>query len=152
MDIRNGEHFAHMLQNFANNDDLIEQTNAKKLSYTLGHNAYSHMSNEEFNEYFNLGKGMPARPAPEAIHEAPANLTATAVDWTTKTGVVTPGKSRSQSQYFPLTLLITFSLSLIHHSQEPRKLWFMLVFLCHWWLRRQIRTTSSSNQLLDWIL
>jgi len=94
VDIRNGEHFAHMLQNFANNDDLIEQTNAKKLSYTLGHNAYSHMSNEEFNEYFNLGKGMPARPAPEAIHEAPANLTATAVDWTTKTGVVTPVKNQ----------------------------------------------------------
>lgn len=43
-----GERFVHMLNNFANNDDLIELTNAKNLSYTLGHNQFSSMSYEEF--------------------------------------------------------------------------------------------------------
>jgi len=94
VEVKNGEHFTHMLQNFANNDDIIEQTNAQKLSYTLGHNAFSHMSIEEFAAHFNLGKGMPNKEPAAEVHIAPSNFTATSKDWTTSTGVVTPVKDQ----------------------------------------------------------
>jgi len=94
VEVKNGEHFTHMLQNFANNDDIIEQTNAQKLSYTLGHNAFSHMSIEEFVAHFNLGKGMPNKEPAAEVHIAPSNYTATSKDWTTSTGVVTPVKDQ----------------------------------------------------------
>jgi len=94
VEVKNGEHFTHMLQNFANNDDIIEQTNAQKLSYTLGHNAFSHMSIEEFAAHFNLGKGMPNKEPAAEVHIAPSNYTATSKDWTTSTGVVTPVKDQ----------------------------------------------------------
>ena len=48
---KNGETFLHMLKNFANNDDIIELTNAEKLPYKLGHNEFSHMSLDEFKDY-----------------------------------------------------------------------------------------------------
>ena len=37
-----GDHeFLHILTNWKNNDRIIEETNSKNLSYTLGHNAFS---------------------------------------------------------------------------------------------------------------
>ena len=38
---KSGDRFIQMLKNFADNDDIIEQTNAQKLSYQLGHNEFS---------------------------------------------------------------------------------------------------------------
>ncbi len=43
--------FLHLYMNWKNNDKIIEETNAKNLSYTLGHNAFSGMSSMEFAEY-----------------------------------------------------------------------------------------------------
>jgi C1A family cysteine protease len=92
--IKNGADFVHMLQNFANNDDLIETTNAQNLSYTLGHNAYSHMSNEEFNAYFRLGLSQGEREKGDFVHHAPAESAAPAsIDWVTL-GAVTPVKNQ----------------------------------------------------------
>jgi KDEL-tailed cysteine endopeptidase len=42
--------FLHMLENWRNNDLIIKETNAKNLSYTLGHNHYSGMNSGEFAE------------------------------------------------------------------------------------------------------
>lgn len=48
-------HFAHIFENWLGNDKYIEEINAKNLSYTLGHNAYSGMDVEEFSQYMGFG-------------------------------------------------------------------------------------------------
>jgi len=40
-------------------DEYIRKHNAKKLSYTLGHNQFSDISNEDFQAMYNLGKHSP---------------------------------------------------------------------------------------------
>jgi hypothetical protein len=40
--------FFHMLENWRNNDLIIKETNAKNLTYTLGHNHFSGLSSGEF--------------------------------------------------------------------------------------------------------
>jgi C1A family cysteine protease len=92
----NGERFVQWLQNFANNDDIIESHNAKKASYTLGHNKFSHMSNEEFKVYMNLKKmERPADMEPAAFIHTASNTSATAdsIDWVSK-GAVTGVKDQ----------------------------------------------------------
>merc|ERR1719267_318176 len=95
---KDGETFLHMLKNFANNDDIIETSNAQKLSYKLGHNEFSHMSIEEFRDYMRLGLGRadPSEPA-TFVHEAPSNKATIpdSVDWTTQ-GAVTEVKDQGQ--------------------------------------------------------
>jgi KDEL-tailed cysteine endopeptidase len=92
---KNGEDFVHMLQNFANNHDLIEKTNAQNLSYQLGHNAFSHMSFEEWLQYTRLGLTKPSNEPADHVHEPPADVSAlpASVDWTTK-GAVTGVKDQ----------------------------------------------------------
>jgi len=84
-----------MLQNFANNDDIIEQSNSQNLSYKLGHNAFSHMSNSEFNAYFRLGLGKGPHTPAELVHNAPVDVSElpSTVDWTA-VGAVTPVKNQ----------------------------------------------------------
>jgi len=92
-----GDHFVKMLQNFANNDDFIETSNANKnLTYTLGHNQFSHFSVEEYREYVKLGLTKPDTTA-DAVHAAPADVStlATSIDWTTL-GAVTGVKDQGQ--------------------------------------------------------
>jgi len=100
--VKNGEHFVQMLQAFSNNDDLIETTNAQNLPYKLGHNAYSHLTSDEFDAYFHLGKYSNKIPIEYnatdprmKIHAAPSDLSSLAVsiDWTTK-GAVTAVKDQ----------------------------------------------------------
>ena len=93
----NGSRFINMLSNFANNDDIIETHNAKKgVTYTLGHNQFSHMSFDEFKAYVRLGLD---EPVPETVAdivlEANQNFSAlpTSVDWSTK-GAVTGVKDQ----------------------------------------------------------
>ncbi len=76
-----GEHFVRMLQNFANNDDIIEAANAVNNTYTLGHNQFSHLSLAEWREQVKLGLAKP-EVAADSIHEAQVGETvAAAVDW-----------------------------------------------------------------------
>lgn len=93
---KSGEHFVKMLQNFANNDDLIETHNAKNLSYTLGHNQFSHMSVEEWREYVHLGLARRSdETKAEKIHTAPEDVSTLSgeVDWVSA-GAVTDVKDQ----------------------------------------------------------
>jgi len=86
-----GSHFVQMLQNWADNDDLIETHNSGNQTFTLGHNQFSHMGRAEWKEF--VGRGL-LRPepstAPESILEAAADLStlAASVDWTTGSNVL----------------------------------------------------------------
>lgn len=48
---RDNHHLAHMFENWLTNDKFIFETNARNLSYTVGHNAFSGMNSDEFAEY-----------------------------------------------------------------------------------------------------
>ena len=91
----NGQRFVQMLENFANNDDVIEETNAKNLSYKLGHNKYSHMDLNEWREHVRLGLGFPTHTPAANLHSAPADKSSipSAVDWR-ESGAVTPVKDQ----------------------------------------------------------
>jgi C1A family cysteine protease len=82
--IESGERFVQMIQNFANNDDLIEAHNAKKESYTMGHNKFSGMSNEEFAAFVaKSGLKRPKVSTAKFVHKAPSDVSTlpASVDW-----------------------------------------------------------------------
>ena len=97
INIKDGSHFAHMLNNFAYNDDVIETHNSNtQNTYELGHNQFSHMSFDEFKAYVRLGLDIPVPQTTESItFETSQNLTTlpTSVDWTTQ-GAVTGVKDQ----------------------------------------------------------
>jgi KDEL-tailed cysteine endopeptidase len=86
--IPEGEHeLLHLLTNWKNNDIIIEETNAKNLSYTLGHNAFSGMSSEEFAEHMHFGIIITKSASLRGV-SAPVDVSLpTSVDWRTQ-GVV----------------------------------------------------------------
>jgi C1A family cysteine protease len=86
-----------MLQNFANNDDIIETHNAKGMSYTLGHNKFSGMSLEEWKAFVHLGLSRPEPDSSALIHAAPADVSSlsSSIDWNAA-GKVTPVKDQGQ--------------------------------------------------------
>jgi len=94
---RDGAHFVHMLQNFANNDDIIESNNKANTTYQLGHNQFSHLSLDEWRDYVKLGLRKPESTPAVSVHSAPADLSTLlgANDWTTK-GAVTEVKDQGQ--------------------------------------------------------
>jgi len=92
-----GDHeLLHILENWKNNDRIIADTNAKNLSYTLGHNAFSGMSSVEFAEHMHFGLNREIlettglRGFSETLDQAFAE---TSVDWRTK-NAVTPVKNQ----------------------------------------------------------
>jgi len=94
-----GDHeLLHILENWKNNDRIIADTNAKNLSYTLGHNAFSGMSSVEFAEHMHFGLNREIletsglRGFSETLVETSAE---TSVDWRTK-NAVTPVKNQKQ--------------------------------------------------------
>ena len=49
--INDSNHKEHLFVNWVENDKIIEETNARNLTYTLGHNHLSGMDSNEFSEY-----------------------------------------------------------------------------------------------------
>ncbi len=111
IDVPEDDHlFLHMYENWVANDKLIDETNAKNLSYTLGHNVYSGMSLAEFAEHMHFGMNrafLGESKATVSVSEATVgeeknvylrseygNLP-TSVDWRTK-GAVTNVKNQQQ--------------------------------------------------------
>jgi KDEL-tailed cysteine endopeptidase len=114
--INDNHKFAHIFENWLNNDKFIEQTNRQNLTYILGHNAYSGYSSEEFanlmgfktnNNKLNLRRlshvqeYQPSSYPTSYSTSYPTNeqlnstVLATSVDWRTK-GAVTNVKDQGQ--------------------------------------------------------
>ena len=99
-----GEHeFLHLLTNWKNNDRIIDETNAKNLTYTLGHNAFSGMSSEEFAEHMHFGlnrefiaSSSSLRGYSDAVSASVPASVPTSVDWRTK-GVVSPIQNQANA-------------------------------------------------------
>ena len=87
-----GIEFVHRLDIFANKDDEITLHNAGNFTFTLGHNAFSHLTWEEFQAYFHLGLPMVPRPKGTSTH-MPSVGNPTSIDWTAA-GKVTPVKNQ----------------------------------------------------------
>jgi C1A family cysteine protease len=97
MEAASGTHFVKMLQNFANNDDIIETHNSGNSTFTLGHNQFSHMSQDEWRDFIKRGGLTRPEQKAEFTHQAPADVStlATSIDWEAK-GAVTPVKDQGQ--------------------------------------------------------
>lgn len=96
---KSGNHFVKMLENFAENDDIIEEHNSQNLPYKLGHNIFSHMSLSEFRDYMHLGLGHRQKSTAPAtfVHLAPGNASdlPASIDWSSR-GAVTKVKDQGQ--------------------------------------------------------
>ena len=93
-----GDEFVHMLQNYANNHDIIEAHNSENHSYTLGHNKFSHLSLDEFRAHVRLGLDPPQKHSVGvSLHAAPSDVSALPanIDWRAK-GAVSEVKDQGQ--------------------------------------------------------
>jgi C1A family cysteine protease len=93
LEFESGEEFVKRLEIFAENDDRITTHNNGNSTYTLGHNAYSHLTWEEFQTMFNLGRDMPISKKGTKVHTAKDHAILDSVDWVTE-GKVTPVKNQ----------------------------------------------------------
>ena len=82
---------------FAFNDKKIEEHNAKGESWTMGHNAFSTLTSEEFaSTYIGGWRGKQrVNPVATELLSVDAETLPASVDWTTK-GAVTPVKNQGQ--------------------------------------------------------
>lgn len=107
-----GEEFALRLEIFSAKDDEIELHNSGNSTYTLGHNAFSHLTWEEFRAHFGLNKPMPPRPKATHIHKIRGS-NPPSVDHTAQ-GLVTPVKNQGQVRHFPAFISLYSFVSNIH--------------------------------------
>jgi len=95
--VASGERFVHMLENFANNEDIIQAHNSGNSTFKLGHNQFSAMTVQEWREAVHLGLGKPSSDDKATnIHQASNAALPASVDWTTVANVVTPVKDQGQ--------------------------------------------------------
>lgn len=104
IEVSDDHHLVHMFENWLSNDKFIFETNAKNLTYTVGHNSFSGMDSNEFAEFMGfkanvelLAKsgGYLRGSVPIVQQEEIMDLESlpTSVDWRTE-GVVTGVKQQ----------------------------------------------------------
>jgi C1A family cysteine protease len=86
--------FIHRLKAFAKTHAKIAEVNSQKLSYTLGHNKFSHLSEEEFSAKY-TGLKVPENYERTIVESKPVLAQGTNVDWRTQ-GAVNPVKDQGQ--------------------------------------------------------
>eukprot|EP00518_Triparma_eleuthera_P022341 CAMPEP_0197552480 /NCGR_PEP_ID=MMETSP1320-20131121/5942_1 /TAXON_ID=91990 /ORGANISM="Bolidomonas sp., Strain RCC2347" /LENGTH=329 /DNA_ID=CAMNT_0043113061 /DNA_START=21 /DNA_END=1010 /DNA_ORIENTATION=- len=87
-----GAEFSKRLSIFAANSDLIEMHNAGDSTYTLGHNQFSHLSFEEFQELY-LSEPVPRKEGSRYVNAFEGVEADDSVDWV-GTGYVTDVKNQ----------------------------------------------------------
>lgn len=97
MTFEDREEFIHRFQIFKHNDDLIEAHNAAGLSWTMGHNQFSHLTSEEFRKQVGLDRSLPEfiksrHSGMNPVHVESGSVP-TSVDWVTA-GAVTAVKDQ----------------------------------------------------------
>jgi len=106
IEVRDDTHLAHLFENWVSNDIYIETINSANLSYSLGHNQFSGMNQEEFGAYMGFnqnaediqsGAFLRGSTVPETEFELEFDLSAlpASIDWRTKNVV---GAIRDQAQ------------------------------------------------------
>ena len=88
------QEYLYRLSVFAKTHARIESENKKGLSYTLGHNKFSHMTEEEFIAKY-TGLKVPENYERNIVAEVPVLSQASNVDWRDK-GAVNPVKDQGQ--------------------------------------------------------
>ena len=91
------EEEAAALRAFVSNDHIIEEHNTKNMSYWLGHNAFSDLTWEEFQQRHmgDLYLNKPPKNSERVHLKGIGQPLDDAVDWTTK-GAVTPVKNQGR--------------------------------------------------------
>merc|ERR1711998_151003 len=78
------------------NEEIIMSHNAKGLTFSLGHNEYSDLTNEQFIERMGLNQARPAMGKADRVHKFDGNTTVPdSVDWVAK-GAVTSIKNQER--------------------------------------------------------
>ena len=95
IDLKDTETESRIFNNWVSNDQLIADTNAKGLSYTLAHNAFSGYSQKEFSELMSLKNSKPFTFSSSFFEFSSTEDLPVSVDWRTK-GVVNPIKDQGQ--------------------------------------------------------
>jgi len=106
IEVRDDNHLAHMFSNWVDNNKYIETVNSANLSYTLGHNQFSGMNQDEFSAYMRFkqnaediqsGAFLRGSTVPFMEQDMILDLNALpeSIDWRTK-NVVNPIKDQEQ--------------------------------------------------------
>ena len=96
----NGQEWVKKLEVFATNMETIKAHNANpKATFTMAPNAFTHLTPEEFKDFYHLGSLRPPflRSNAPSVHAEPKDASAipSSIDWTAK-GAVTPVKNQGQ--------------------------------------------------------
>jgi C1A family cysteine protease len=92
--IQNSEHYNHVFENWVFNHKYIQLINSQKLTYTLGHNQFSGMNNDEFRNNVLSIKYEKNKNDFLLLNET-LNGLPSSVDWVSA-GAVTPVKDQGQ--------------------------------------------------------
>ena len=97
-EIKDNNHMTHVLNNWVENDEYINEINNQKLSYTLGHNAFSGYNSFEFSNLMGFeenNKIILNKDKNKTIEALVGMTVPSSVDWRTQ-GVVNPVRDQGQ--------------------------------------------------------